>query len=304
MYLGIDTSNYTTSVASLNCDLSYSNQKQMLNVKNGQRGLRQSQAFYQHINNLPSLIDMLDLSDIKAVGVSDKPTNDKDSYMPCFNAGVRVAQIISKLKQVNLFRFSHQSGHIAAALLSSNQIELLNKDFIAFHVSGGTTQAILVQPDEQNVFKTTVILSSLDLKAGQAIDRAGVKLGFDFPCGQEIEKLALECNQDIKVNIPFKQGNPSLSGIENKVNKMLEQGASKQYISKFVIECIKSAVYQMSEYILKQYNLPIIFSGGVMSNCIIRDFMQEKFDCFFAKPELSRDNAVGIAFLTKYLSEK
>lgn len=304
MYLGIDSSNYTTSVAVLNEDLSYSNIKQVLKVKTGERGLRQSDAFYQHINNFPELINRLDFSDVNAIGVSSKPTNDIESYMPCFNAGVRIAEILSEVLKVKLFTFSHQNGHIASALLSSNQFELINKQFIAFHVSGGTTQALLVEPDDEFVFKTTLLSSSLDLKAGQVIDRTGVKLGLDFPCGQAVEKSALNCTDEIKVTIPFRNGNPSLSGIENKVNKLIEDGADNEYICKFVIECIKLTVYKMCSYILKDNNLPIVFSGGVMSNSIIRNFMQDKFNCYFAEPELSRDNAVGIAFLTKYLSEK
>ena len=155
MYLGIDSSNYTTSVAVLNEDLSYSNIKQVLKVKTGERGLRQSDAFYQHINKFPELINRLDFSDVNAIGVSSKPTNDIESYMPCFNAGVRIAEILSEVLKVKLFTFSHQNGHIASALLSSNQFELINKQFIAFHVSGGTTQALLVEPDDEFVFKTT-----------------------------------------------------------------------------------------------------------------------------------------------------
>ena len=200
-YLGIDTSNYTTSVALYNDeDNSVVNLKKLLPVKSGEKGIRQSDAVFHHTIQLPELIKKAfngEKIDIKSIGVSTKPCNVENSYMPCFLTGISVATGISSALNVPLYEFSHQDGHIVAALFSSEKLDLINKKFIAFHVSGGTSQALLVEPDG-NYFKTTLISDSLDLKAGQAVDRVGVMLGLDFPCGPELEKLALQSKAEYK----------------------------------------------------------------------------------------------------------
>ena len=195
-YLGIDTSNYTTSVALYNSDTNeIISEKKLLPVKQGEKGIRQSDAVFHHTVQLPELIDKLfdgKPYNISGIGVSVKPCNEKNSYMPCFLTGVSVAVSLSSALNVPLYRFSHQDGHIMAALFSANKMELIDDKFIAFHISGGTSQALLVKPCE-DYFKTEIISDSLDLKAGQAVDRVGISLGLKFPCGSELEKLAPYC---------------------------------------------------------------------------------------------------------------
>ena len=117
--------------------------------------------------------------------------------------GISVARSLANAMDIPLYSFSHQDGHIAAALYSANQLNLINKDFLAFHISGGTSQALLVKPSE-NYFTTEKISDSLDLKAGQAIDRVGIMLGLSFPCGPELEKLALKSNLPLKKEKVFR----------------------------------------------------------------------------------------------------
>ena len=45
-------------------------------------------------------------------------------------------------------------------------------------------------PDKDDIIKAELIYTSLDLKAGQAVDRTGLMLGLNFPCGRELEQLA------------------------------------------------------------------------------------------------------------------
>ena len=194
IYLGFDTSNYRTSVA-LYGDIIKSERK-FLTVKKGELGLRQSDAVFLHTKQMPLVIKNLfskepaDLNNIKAIGASTKPRDSIDSYMPCFLVGKNVAQSLSTIVGVPFYEFSHQAGHIAAAAYSANSLELINKKFIAFHVSGGTTEALLVTPSD-NVFSVEIIAKTLDLNAGQVIDRLGNMLGFPFPSGEYIEKLAV-----------------------------------------------------------------------------------------------------------------
>ncbi len=305
MYLGFDTSNYTTSVALFDGS-NVIMQKKLLEVKQGERGLRQSDAVFQHTVNMPKLIDNIKNSskNLKAVAVSNKPRNIDGSYMPCFLVGENTATAVSAFNNLPIYKTSHQVGHILAALYSVGRLDLINKPFIAFHVSGGTTEALMVTPDEEQIIKAELIAESTDLKAGQAVDRTGVMLGLKFPCGPEIDKLAQKSNKIFKIKPSINGLNCSLSGVENKVKKMIESGEEKNDIAKFVISYIAASLDKMTENIIKKYGkLPLVFAGGVMSNTIINNQISKKYDALFAEPQYSCDNAAGIAIYA-YLKSK
>lgn len=300
MFVGFDTSNYTTSIAVYN-EGKIIQRKKLLEVKQGERGLRQSDAVFQHVVNLPKLADSLAeeidfKGNIEAVAVSTRPRNVEGSYMPCFLVGENAAVCASDLCGVPLHKTSHQVGHILAALYSVNRLDLIEKPFIAFHVSGGTTEALLVTPDKDEIIKAELIAESTDLKAGQAVDRAGVLMGLKFPCGAQLDKMAQESDKEYKIK-PSMQGlNCSLSGVENKVKKMLENGEQHNDIAKFVISYVLATLDEMTSRLLEKYgDLPLVFAGGVMSNSIINKTLSEKYGAYFAAPEFSSDNAAGIA---------
>ena len=308
-HLGIDTSNYTTSVAvyddATNIVVS---RKKLLPVKEGEKGIRQSDAVFHHTVQLPELInDLVNefKGNISSVGVSIKPCNEVGSYMPCFLTGISVAEAVSSFMHIPLYKFSHQDGHIAAALYSAGKLDLINKDFFAFHISGGTSQVLKVSPNE-NYFKTEIISDSLDLKAGQAIDRVGVMLGLKFPCGPELEKLALKSEMDLKKEKVFRRdGRFSLSGVENKCKKMFEDGKKPEDIAFFCVNYIRSALDDTVTEIIKEHgNLPLVFSGGVMSNTIIRNDFTNRHNAYFAEPQYSSDNACGIAILSSICNKE
>lgn len=297
MYLGFDTSNYTTSVAAFDGAHIYQ-EKKLLNVKNGERGLRQSDAVFQHTVNMPELINKLNCNfdAVKAVGVSTRPRNIDGSYMPCFLVGKNNAVCVSRFTGAGLYETSHQVGHILAALYSAERLDLINERFIAFHVSGGTTEALLVQPDDNELIKANVIAQSTDLKAGQAIDRAGVMMGFDFPCGKILDELSLKSDKSFKIKPSMLGSNCSLSGVENKAKAMFENGESSEDIAKFVLSHISAAIDKMTQNLLAEYgNLPFVYAGGVMSNTLIKSNITEKYNAYFAKPDFSCDNACGVA---------
>lgn len=303
-YLGLDTSNYTTSSAIYSNDLVVQSKK-LLPVKEGEKGLRQSDAVFHHTVQMPEVINKLfdnQKFDIKAVGCSSKPCNTPNSYMPCFLVGKNTAFTVSKALGVPYYEFSHQSGHIAAAIYSTGRSDLLEKEFIAFHLSGGTTQAILVKPYKETVFKTQLVAESLDLKAGQAIDRVGLMLGLKFPCGAELEKLALQSDSKFNIKVQLKGNDCCLSGLENQCKKMLDN-YKKEDVALYCIEYIKKVLSEMTGNLQNVYgNIDFLYAGGVMSNSIIRNYISDKFNGYFAKPEFSCDNASGIAYLT-YLRE-
>ena len=301
VYLGIDTSNYTTSVCLYHAeDGSVISKRKLLPVRDGELGLRQSDAVFHHVQQLPDLFSQAFAEykgEIKAIGVSYAPRTVEGSYMPCFTVGLTSARILSESMRIPMYTFSHQQGHIAAALYSINRLDLLHQPHIAFHVSGGTTEALGVNMDE-GFLSTRLIAKTLDLNAGQLIDRVGVMLGLHFPCGKELEQLALECNETIRPKTTLKGCDCCLSGGENMAKKLLDEGKSPAYVARFTIEFISRAIEKMSEKIREAHgDLPFVYAGGVMSDSIIRDQLTARSDCMFALPEFSCDNAAGIAVL-------
>ncbi len=304
--LGIDTSNYTTSAALFSVDGSAVMQKKrLLPVKSGERGLRQSDAVFHHTQQLHTIIRELlseacEKPNITAVGVSYAPTPQEGSYMPCFTVGDATANVIGSVLSVPVYRYSHQEGHIAAAVYSSGHEELYEREFVAFHVSGGTTEAVIAAANESGGFTVRTVGKSLDLHAGQAIDRVGVRLGCDFPCGVQMERLAMAYSGEIKVKPCVKGCDCCLSGVENKCDELIRKGAEKSYVAAYCLKYISVSIEGMCRAILSEYgNLPLLFAGGVMSDSIIKEDLSRRFDCVFAQPEFSCDNAVGVAALAQ-----
>ena len=299
--LGIDTSNYATSLAVFDtAGEVVCAKKRFLPVKEGQLGLRQSDALFHHTTALPEMLHELaqecDLTRIDAVGVSQKPRPAEGSYMPCFLAGESAAEAAAAFCNAPLFKTSHQVGHILAALYSAGKPELINEPFIAFHVSGGTTEAVLATPDDYEIIKAQIVSESTDLKAGQAIDRTGVLLGLDFPCGPALEKLSNESNENFKIKPTMLGVNCSLSGVENKVKNMISDNRPPCDVAKFALCSVAEALSAMAEAVIEKYgDMPIVFAGGVSGNKMIADMLSDRYGAFFAKPEFSSDNAAGIA---------
>ena len=260
--LGIDTSNYTTSVALFSDDGSYISKRRLLPVKPGERGLRQSDAVFHHTKAYGELLGEL-FSEapgekITAVGASLTPTTEKGSYMPCFLVGESFAKGLSFANNIPFYGFSHQQGHIAAALLSANKTELLDERFIAFHVSGGTTDAVLGEKKGDSLINVTPLSSSNDLKAGQAVDRIGVKMGLSFPCGKELEALALKSSEKYNPKVSVHGFNCSLSGLENQCRKMLDQGEKHENIARYCLDFIGKTIEKMTEAALSEFGkLPL-----------------------------------------------
>ena len=309
--LSIDTSNYTTSVAIMSTDgRLVANLKKPLSVKLGERGLRQSDAVFAHTVNIPELMlkarEILSDGEIVAVGVSEKPRNVIGSYMPCFLLGVACAQSIAATVGVPLYRFSHQCGHIMAALYSSGRTELLNSEFAAFHISGGTTELVRVAPSN-NGFDTELLGGTADLNAGQIIDRIGVYMGLAFPAGAELERLALENNKKIpKRHISITDMSVNLSGLENMAVKLYSETGDASLTAAFVFDFLGRSIIAMSTAYEERFGkASFVYAGGVMCNSIIKKMLSERFDACFAEPSMSADNAVGISALAlgKYKSE-
>ena len=297
--LGIDTSNYTTSVA-LADETGYRQQRKLLSVGEGERGLRQSDALFLHTVNLPALLRFLvPMGKIDAVAYSAYPRDVEGSYMPCFLAGVSAGEAAAAALDVPAYRFSHQAGHLMAAVHSCGCEKIGEGEFLAFHLSGGTTELLLVCPDETLGFSVTILGKTLDLSAGQLIDRVGVMLGLPFPCGGALERLAADSSLIPQVRVCVKELDCNLSGAENMAAKLFREGAPACDVARFALTFVEQTVLCMTAAARGKYpRAPIVYAGGVMRNIAIRHAITAAFpDVWFAETELSSDNAVGTAYL-------
>ena len=304
--IGIDTSNYTTSVALMDLNGGIiANIKRPLPGKEGERGLRQSDAVFAHVKNIPSAMqearEYIGERKVLAIGVSERPRNIDGSYMPCFLSGVAVAEGISAATGAPLYKFSHQCGHVMAAIHSSGRYDLLDgRAFSAFHVSGGTTEMLRVSACDGG-FSAELIGGTADLNAGQVIDRIGVLMGLSFPAGAEMERLALKNEKKIPTKKPtIKDFKVNLSGLENMADKLYRESGDKCLVSAFVLEFIGDSLMMLAQSYVERFGeCDFLFAGGVMSNSIIKNKISKRFNASFAEPALSADNAVGIAALTR-----
>ena len=294
-FLGIDTSNYTTSVALVQDGKVTRNLRRILTVKQGERGLRQSDAVFAHTVNLPELFAQLGECHPSAVGVSLTPRDAEGSYMPCFLAGRSAASAIASVLGVPLFGFSHQRGHLMAALYSCGRTDLYGGDFLAFHVSGGTTEVVHVSGEQ-----IRLLGGSEDISCGKLIDRVGVMLGLSFPCGGELERLAARGTVHAPVKVCVRGMQCNLSGAENQARGLLDAGETPENVAAFTLAFVRETLVRLTCHAKQAYpNVPVLYAGGVMSNRLILPALQLLGECYFAEPEYSCDNASGIALLCR-----
>ena len=296
--LGIDTSNYTTSAAVCRSDGTGANAGKLLTVKEGELGLRQSEALFQHVKALPERFHELEqqglLKDIAAVGASTQPRAVEGSYMPCFLAGASQGETLAAALGVPFYGFSHQQGHVAAACWSAGRLDLLDGPMLAWHLSGGTTELLLVVPQGSSV-RCGRIGGTTDISAGQLIDRAGQQMKVPFPSGKTLDKMAQYSDKEDCFRVKLQELEFSLSGVENKVKDMVCAHMLTSDIARFTLLTIASAVERTTRAALRQYpGLPVLCSGGVASNSLLRQRMP---GAIFAQPAYSTDNAMGTAVL-------
>ena len=300
--LAFDTSNYTTSVAVFDGN-GGKNASRLLDVAQGALGLRQSDALFAHTKRLPELADRLfcdmDAFVPDAVGASTRPRAVEGSYMPCFLAGQTQAQVISSALKIPFYAFSHQQGHIAASVWSAGRMDLLDKPHLAWHLSGGTTELLLVEPDGISV-RATKIGGTTDISAGQLIDRTGQLLELPFPSGKAIDALSKEGSATVKFRVKVPDASFSLSGVQNKVQEFYARGASKCDTAFYVLHCLTDAIVRATKNALERFPaLEVVFAGGVASNSMLRERCgAEGLPAVFCAPEFSTDNAMGTAILT------
>ncbi|MCR6545953.1 O-sialoglycoprotein endopeptidase [Dehalobacterium formicoaceticum] len=308
MHLGIDTSCYTTSIAVMNDQGQLiKDLRKVLRVKPGDRGLMQSEAVFQHVQNLPLLFNELaqafDMDQLQSVCVSTKPRPIEKSYMPVFTVCHGFGQMIAQIKKISFFMTSHQEGHLMAGIWSAEGP--CSNEFIAVHLSGGTSEVLKVIKGQDH-FSIEILGATTDLHAGQFVDRIGVSLGLPFPAGAHLEKLAHTYRGEIPYLTTGVKGTEfSFSGPETGARKLLDQGFPPEAVARSVEHCIATTLEKVLRQVIQGTGLKeILMVGGVAANAYLRQRLIYRLEhpavgamLYFAPPRYATDNAVGTACL-------
>ncbi len=299
--LGIDTSCYTTSIALVEGEKLVVQKRKLLTVALGERGLQQSEGVFQHVRNLPMLMEELqaDVGEIKAdvVCASDRPRDEENSYMPVFLVGAGAARTLTASLGIPLRLTSHQQGHVRAALTQSGLSG--EQPFLAVHLSGGTTEVVKVKN-----MRTQLVGGSADLHAGQFVDRVGVALGLPFPAGPTLELLAVRGNSQSRLAGSVKGLECSFSGAESQAQRWIEQETlTPEDVAAEVYSCIARTLLKLICAASSQAGIrDVLVAGGVASSALLRTLAAQRVRdrrlpvrLYWGQPELSSDNAVGVA---------
>lgn len=215
--------------------------------------------------------------------------------MPCFLAGQSQAQVIASALGVPFYAFSHQQGHIAASLFSSEHMELMDTPHLAWHLSGGTTELLYITPDGLSVHAEK-IGGTTDISAGQLIDRTGKLLGLSFPSGKALDELSRKALRKESFRVKVNGTEFSLSGVENKVRQYHKEDPAET--AAYALRTLIRAILEATKNALDIYpHCKVVFAGGVASNTLLRSSCAQ-LPTVFCPGQYATDNALGTAVLT------
>lgn len=309
LFMGIDTSCYTTSVAVVDEEGNLlADERQLLPVPSGKRGLAQSQALFYHVQNLPMLLRQIGRrfsGRVIGIAASTRPRPVKGSYMPVFTVAEGYGSGMAAIMGVDFYATTHQEGHLMAGLWSAG-VDLDN--FLAVHLSGGTSELLRVKSasSSEHYFEIELLGGTTDLHAGQFIDRVGVAMGLPFPAGPHLEELAQSVSQgELRIPTWVKGFQFSFSGPETHARRLLKRGAKPEHVARAIEHCVAATVEKIVRKAVEEYGLRhVLIVGGVASNRYLRQHLTKKLEhravgakLYFAQPRFSTDNAVGTALL-------
>jgi len=306
-YLGLDTSCYTTSLALTDATgRILLDERRVLTVEKGAKGLRQSEALFQHLKNLPDLMERAAaFRPLKGVAYAARPRPVAGSYLPVFLAGANFGRVIAATAGVPQLAASHQEGHIRAALTDAG---LESDAFLGLHLSGGTTELLAIQRQAEG-FAIKLLGGTSDLHAGQMVDRIGVALGLPFPAGPHLEALSQDGQATLQLPVAVQGLTVSFSGPTSAALRLWAQKPAPADLARAVLDCLVESVFRLIKAGVATGEpgcRDVLLFGGVASNAYLRREVRARvarldqgIKVYFGKPALSADNAVGLALLAR-----
>jgi N6-L-threonylcarbamoyladenine synthase len=232
--------------------------------------------------------------------------------------GTSFAKGFALAQNIPLIEVNHLQAHILAHFIleKDKTSRLPSFPFLCLLVSGGHTRIIIMKSQ----LEMEVIGNTIDDAAGEAFDKCGKIMGFSYPAGPIIDKLAFEGNKNaFRFSKPHVKGlDFSFSGLKTSFLYFLRDRlkedpdfieknradlcASLQHI---IVSILTGKIIKASE----QTGINEIgIAGGVSANSGLRDEMKReaekrKWNLFIPEIRFTTDNAamIGIAGYYKYL---
>ncbi|WP_277287812.1 tRNA (adenosine(37)-N6)-threonylcarbamoyltransferase complex transferase subunit TsaD [Veillonella montpellierensis] len=266
-----------------------------------------------HIEQVIPVIDQaladakINLETIDHIGVTYGP-----GLVGALLVGVAAAKGLSLATGIPLIGVNHMEGHIFANFLANPD---LKPPFLSLVVSGGHTMLVVVKDYEE----FEVLGQTRDDAAGEAFDKIARVMGYPYPGGPHIDKLAMKGNPHA-ITFPKalqEDGNFefSFSGLKSAVLNYLNSAKLKNELindsdvaASFQKSVIDILIKKTKDAAKQTGYTTITVAGGVSANRGLQQAltnMCEEEDFKFYKPNsiLSTDNAAMIGCRAYYMAK-
>lgn len=307
--LAIETSCDETSIAILK------NKKIISNVTISQileqqkyGGVMPSLAARLHIENIQSvLVKSLSEANISPEKIDYIAYTEKPGLIVCLQIGKIVAETLSLYLDKPLIPINHLEGHIYASLI--NKKKEWKFPVLALIISGGHTQLYQV-----NNHRNFVLLGeTLDDAIGECLDKSAILLGYNYPGGPVIEKLALVGKNTYKLPIPKNDDSLdfSFSGLKSEISRIVKKEEKNLNINDLSCSLQHILARKITKKLKKAWLITqaetIVIGGGVIANKFLRNYLiknfkkwEQKINIFIPEIEYSTDNAAMIGITAYY----
>ena len=308
--LGIESScdDCSVSIVRETGELLFLSQRNQDQIHKKYGGIVPELASRQHEEMIFSLIDQalktVSLSDIDCIAVTNRP-----GLLGSLLVGSVTAKALSLAWRKALVGVNHIEAHIFSSLLfKKNYNKKINIDWpiLAFVVSGGHSSLFYVK----EIGDSVLLAETRDDSAGEAFDKFGRLLDFEWPGGPHLDKLAQtnESKTSFFSKIQTEDLSFSFSGIKSQGQRLLSKkskdwiernkaGLCANYQEKIVEHLIEKLDQAFDENPVRQ----VLIGGGVSANSLFRKRLKEWSQkksvlCFLPDKEFCMDNGAMIAW--------
>ena len=249
----------------------------------------------------------LRLNQIDAVAYTRGP-----GLMGSLLVGTSFAKSLSLSLNVPLLEINHMHAHILSIFIDDGK-DIPTFPFLALTVSGGHTQLVIVNSaSDFNLIGTT-----LDDAAGEAFDKSGKLLGFEYPAGPKIDKIANDGDPNkFKFTKPNVAGHDfSFSGLKTNFKNFI-LSKDKLFIEDNLNDICASLQMTIIDILIDKIKVAsnkfkinqIVVCGGVSANSKLRselkDLKNQEIRTYVPELQYSTDNAamIGISGYYKFLN--
>lgn len=251
------------------------------------------------------LVAQISLREIDYVAYTQNP-----GLIICLQIGQAAAETLALYLNKPLLACNHLEGHIYASLLTTKR--QWKFPALALVVSGGHTQIYYLKKH----LDFELWGETLDDAVGECLDKVALLLGYSYPGGPIIEKLALKGKNTYSLPLAQVGGfNLSFSGLKTAVRRIIEQEKQQLRVNDLAYSLQNILAQTLTEKLKKAWEKKtinsLILGGGVMANLYLTSYIKKflakagkKIEVFLTSKKYCTDNASMIGILAYYQLKK